>query len=109
MASKKPAATKRASLPRASDYTREFQKDWQRLTHSGRYDMNGLKEAMLLLVANNGPLPAEWLDHALTGEWAGHRECHIGGDFLLIYKLDDSGKTGLVVFVRAGTHSDLFS
>jgi mRNA interferase YafQ len=109
MASKKPAASKRASLPRASDYTREFQKDWQRLTHSGRYDMNGLKEAMLLLVANNGPLPAEWLDHALTGEWAGHRECHIGGDFLLIYKLDDSGKTGLVVFVRAGTHSDLFS
>lgn len=109
MASKKPAASKRASLPRASDYTREFQKDWQRLTHSGRYDMNGLKEAMLLLVANNGPLPAEWLDHALTGEWAGHRECHIGGDFLLIYKLDYSGKTGLVVFVRAGTHSDLFS
>lgn len=109
MASKKPAASKRASLPRASDFTREFQKDWQRLTHSGRYDMNGLKEAMLLLVANNGPLPAEWLDHALTGEWAGHRECHIGGDFLLIYKLDDSGKTGLVVFVRAGTHSDLFS
>lgn len=109
MASKKPAASKRASLPRASDFTREFQKDWQRLTHSGRYDMNGLKEAMLLLVANNGPLPAEWLDHALTGEWAGHRECHIGGDFLLIYKLDDSGKTGLVVFIRAGTHSDLFS
>ena len=71
--------------------------------------MNGLKEAMLLLVANNGPLPAEWLDHALTGEWAGHRECHIGGDFLLIYKLDDSGKSSLVVFVRAGTHADLFS
>lgn len=33
------------TLPRASDYTREFQKDWQRLTHSGRYDMNQLKEA----------------------------------------------------------------
>ena len=97
MASKKPAASKRASLPRASDYTREFHKDWQSLSHSGRYDMNKLKKAMLLLVANDGPLPPEWLDHPLTGDWVGHRECHIGGDFLLIYRLDDSGKSGLVV------------
>jgi mRNA interferase YafQ len=109
MASKKPAASKRASLPRASDYTKEFQKDWLRLSHSGRYDMNWLKEAMLLLVANDGPLPPEWSDHPLTGDWVGHRECHKGGDFLLIYRLDGSGKTGLVVFVRSGTHSELFS
>jgi mRNA interferase YafQ len=54
-------------------------------------------------------MPPEWLDHPLTGDWAGHRECHIGGDFLLIYTLDDSGKSGLVVFVRSGTHSELFS
>lgn len=71
--------------------------------------MNQLKEAMTLLVANNGQLPPEWLDHALTGDWTGHRECHIGGDFLLIYRLDDSGKSGLVVFVRSGIHSELFS
>ena len=109
MTSKKPATSKRASLPRASDYTREFQKDWQRLSHSGRYNMNRLKEAMLLLVANGGPLPAQWLDHPLTGDWLGHRECHVGGDFLLVYRIDDSGKTGLVVFVRSGTHAELFS
>ncbi len=60
---------------------------------------------MTLLIANDGPLPPEWLDHPLTGDWSGHRECHIGGDFLLIYTLDDSGKSGLVVFVRSGTHS----
>lgn len=109
MTSKKSAASKRARLPRASDYTRDFLKDWQRLSHSGRYDMNRLKEAMTLLIANDGPLPPEWLDHSLAGDWTGHRECHIGGDFLLIYTLDDSGKSGLVVFVRSGTHSDLFS
>lgn len=109
MTSKKPAASKRAKLPRASDYTREFLKDWQRLSHSGRYDMNRLKEAMLLLVANDGPLSAEWRDHALTGDWGGYRECHIGGDFLLIYTLDDDGKHGAVVFVRSGTHSELFA
>lgn len=63
---------------------------------------------MLLLVANEWPLGPEWLDHQLGGDWDGHRECHIGGDFLLVYKLDDSGKHGLVVLVRTGTHAELF-
>ena len=87
MTSKKPAASKRANLPPTSDYTKAFQKDWVRLSHSGRYDMHRLKEAILLLIANDGPLPPEWLDHSLTGDWASHLECHIGGDFLLIYRL----------------------
>lgn len=108
MTSKKLAINKRANLPRASDYTKQFLRDWQRLSHSGRYDMNRLKEAMTLLIANNGPLPAEWRDHSLAGDWEGHRECHIGGDFLLIYTKDDLGKHGLVVFVRSGTHAELF-
>jgi len=105
---KRPAESKRAPLPRASDYTKAFLKDWERLSRSGRFDMNRLKEAMMLLIANDAPLGPEWLDHPLKGDWQGHRECHIGGDFLLAYKVDDSGKTGVVVFVRAGTHSDLF-
>ena len=108
MTSKKSAASKRAVLPRAADYTKAFQKDWERLSRSGRYDLNRLKEAMMLLIANDAPLGPEWLDHPLSGEWAGHRECHIGGDFLLAYKLDDGAKPGLIVFVRAGTHADLF-
>jgi mRNA interferase YafQ len=44
--------------------------------------MKQLKEAMLLLIANDGPLAPEWQDHPLVGEWTDHRECHIGGDFL---------------------------
>ena len=101
---KKTATSKRATLPRAADYARAFLKDWQRLSHSGRYDMVRLKEAMLLLVANDAPLGPEWLDHCLKGEWADHRECHIGGDFLLIYQVDGN----YINFVRAGTHSELF-
>ena len=31
-----------------------------------------------------------------------------GGDFLLVYKLDHVGKAEMVVFIRAGTHSELF-
>ena len=45
------------------------------------YNMRQLKEVMLLLIANDEPLGAEWLDHQLRGEWADHRECHVGGDF----------------------------
>lgn len=108
MTSKKTAASRRSPLPRAADYAKTFLKDWERLSRAGRYDMNRLKEAMLLLIASDGPLGPEWLDHPLNGDWRGHRECHIGGDFLLIYKLDESWKTGLVVFVRVGTHSEVF-
>ena len=63
---------------------------------------------MLLLIANDAPLGAEWLDHPLGGDWDGHRECHIGGYFLQAYTLVDSAKYALVVLVRAGTHVDLF-
>lgn len=105
MTSKKTAASKRAPLPRVSDYTKAFIKDWERLSHSGRYDMRRLKEAMLLLIANDLPLGAEWLDHALKGEWADYRECHIGGDFLLIYEVEGN----IINFVRTGTHAELFS
>ncbi|ATM97871.1 type II toxin-antitoxin system mRNA interferase toxin, RelE/StbE family [Yersinia frederiksenii] len=36
------------------------------------------------------------------------RECHVGGDFLLIYKLSNHGKINQIVFVRTGTHAELF-
>lgn len=108
MNSKKAPSLKRAVLPRAADRTKVFVKDWTRLSHSGRYDMRRLKEVMLLLVANDAPLGPEWLDHALVGEWADHRECHVGGDFLLIYRLDGRSSHEQVIFVRAGSHADLF-
>ncbi|GHV36220.1 hypothetical protein FACS1894187_10420 [Synergistales bacterium] len=58
-----------------------------------------------MLISADAPLGAEWLDHPLGGDWQGHRECHIGGNFLLIYQIYENG---LLVFVRTGTHSDLF-
>ena len=100
MTSPRAAGSKRAALPRVSDYTKSFRKDWERLAHSGRHDLTRLKEVMLLLIANDGPLGAEWLDHALTGDWASYRECHIGGDFLLIYRLDGKAPHEAVIFVR---------
>ncbi len=101
---KKTAASKRATLPRAADYTKSFLKDWQRLSHSRRYEIVRLKEAVILLIATDAPLGAEWLRHALKDEWADHRECHIGGDFLLIYQVEGN----VINFVRSGTHSERF-
>jgi len=108
MTSKKPPSTKRSALPRTSDYTKTFLKDWERLTRSGRFDMKRLKETMLLLIANDGPLGPEWSDHPLKGNKAAFRECHVGGDFLLMYRIDTASQGETVVFVRAGTHADLF-
>ena len=103
-------SAKRSAPPRACDYTKAFSKDWERLSRSGRYDLGQLKKVILLLIANDGPLGPEWKDHSLKGEWASYRECHVGGDFLLIYEVDEkAGKSGSVIFVRAGTHAELFS
>jgi len=90
--------------PLACDFTKAFRKDWERLSRTGRYDLHRLKQVMLLLIANDAPLGSEWLDHPLKADWADHRECHVGGDFLLIYRTE--GQT--IIFVRAGTHADLF-
>lgn len=104
------AKANRARFPRSCDYHKTFQKDYERLLRSGRFDLRALKQVMSLLIANDEPLGPEWLDHPLKGEWSGYRECHVGGDFLLIYKVDeDSGKGGAIIFVRTGTHADLFN
>ena len=71
--------------------------------------MKRLKAVMVLLIANDAPLGPERKDHPLKGIWANHRECHVGGDFLLIYQVDDAlGPGGFINFVRVGTHAQLF-
>ena len=101
MTSKKAPSGRRAVPPRPSDRTKAFTKDWTRLSNSGRYDMRRLKEVMLLLIANDAPLGQEWLDHPLQGEWSDHRECHVGGDFLLIYRLASSDSDASITFATS--------
>ena len=45
-------------------------------------------------------------DHALTGDWVGHRECHILPDWLLVYRIEND--VLVLTLARTGTHSDLF-
>jgi len=46
-------------------------------------------------------LEERYLDHELSGEWKGHRDCHIRPDWILIYRV--AGDT--ITFERTGTHS----
>lgn len=101
--------SKRAPFPREVQYAKSFVKDWDRLSRAGRRDLGRLKAVMLQLIANDAPLGPETKDHPLKGDWADHRECHVGGAFLLIYQIiQKAGGHGVVVFVRAGAHSELF-
>jgi mRNA interferase YafQ len=71
--------------------------------------MKELKVVMQLLIENKAPLPAEYNDHPLQGDWKDHRDCHIRGDWLLIYRIHtEQDRTETIVFVRTGTHADLF-
>ncbi len=101
---KKSGNDRRAPLPRTSDYTKQFRKDWDRYNRAGKVDMSRAIELMTLIILKS-PLGPEWSDHQLSGsEWGGAREAHIGGDFLLVYSADDE----FVEFVRLGSHSELF-
>jgi mRNA interferase YafQ len=98
----------KASAPRRSGHAKQFVKDWKRLERSGRYPMQELKDVMQFLIENRGPLPPEFFDHPLKGEWIDHRDCHIRGDWVLIYRIDATPQVEEIVFVRTGTHAELF-
>ena len=84
--------------------TTRFKRNYQAMAKRG-YDMSKLDIVVETLLAEE-PLPPERLDHPLTGNWKGYRECHITPDWLLIYKTDNDQL--LLYLVRTGTHSDLF-
>lgn len=85
-------------------WTAQFKKDY-RLAVKRHMDISLLDDVIRAL-ARGDTLPEKYRDHSLGGNWAGHRECHILPDWLLIYRLED----GLLVLTlsRTGTHSDLF-
>jgi mRNA interferase YafQ len=88
----------------------DLQKDYQRMAASGRYDMALVNQVGGLLIAHTAQqvLSAQWSDHALIAddEWdAGDRDIHLGGDFLLIYRIDphpEAKDMEIVIFKRLG-------
>ena len=76
-------------------YTTSFKKDYKRAIKRGL--KIELLEQVVALLAMGEPLPDKNRDHDLSGDWAGHRECHILPDWLLVYR----GETCTAVFLCA--------
>lgn len=74
----------------------QFKKDYK-LAMKRHLDID-LLDNIIRKLASNEELPEKNKDHALTGNWIGHRECHIQLDWLLL----------VLTLSRTGTHSDLF-
>ena len=84
--------------------TTQFKKDYKVAM------MRGLKisllEDVIAALAMGESLPEKNKDHALTGNWVGHRECHVLPNWLLVYRIEDD--VLVLTLTRTGTHSDLF-
>ncbi|BDS06813.1 hypothetical protein NT6N_18530 [Oceaniferula spumae] len=79
-----------------------FKKDVKRMRKRGK-DLEKLKVVIQHLVAGD-TLPVRNKDHALSGNWAGWRDCHIEPDWLLLYQVTEEA----LILGRTGTHADLF-
>ena len=81
--------------------TTQYKKDLKRYVKQPR-KLEALLE-ILRLLANEEPIPEKNRPHMLTGQYKGCMECHIEGDFLLIWIDEDA-----ISLVRLGSHSELF-
>ncbi len=84
--------------------TSQFKRDYKReLKGSHKKTLaDDLKEVLTSLVQYE-PLDEKYKDHALTGNWKDHRDCHIKPDLVLIYRVEDN----ILRLARMGSHSEL--
>jgi mRNA interferase YafQ len=90
---------------RTIEYTGQFKRDYKREKkgqHRNTLDVN-LRSVLQSLMTDK-LLEPHLRDHALTGEWKDHRDCHIKPDLVLIYQKPN--KT-ILRLVRLGSHSEL--
>jgi mRNA interferase YafQ len=90
---------------RTIEPTNTFKKDFKRES-KGRHAkvLQAELPALLQQLAEDHLLEARFRDHALTGDWKDHRDCHLKPDLILIYRKPDDTTLQLV---RLGSHSEL--
>lgn len=84
--------------------TSRFKRDLKYIERRG-YDLR-LLTTVIQTLASGQPLAEKHKDHALSGVWSKHRECHVTPDWLLIYKVEHD--ILVLTLTRPGTHSGLF-
>jgi len=82
--------------------TTAFERDLRRVRKQGK-NLDKLETIVNLLQAQE-PLPFRCRPHPLRGNWAGHCDCHVEPDWLLLYKVTAKD----LILVRTGSHSELF-
>ena len=83
-------------------YTGQYKKDLKRYINQPK-KLKALNEVLDML-KKELPLPKKYRQHTLQGEYSGCLECHIEGDFLLVWY--DQENNNIVLF-RLGTHKEL--
>ena len=68
-------------------WTAQFKKD-DKLAMKRHMDMD-LLDHIIRALSRGETLPERNKDHSLTGDWVGHRECHIQPDWLLAYRMEE--------------------
>ena len=81
---------------------KRFKKDVKRIKKQGK--SISLVEEIVNLILENKTLDAKYKDHKLKGEYNNCRECHLTGDWLLIYMKNETK----LLMMRTGSHSELF-
>jgi mRNA interferase YafQ len=84
--------------------TSRYRKDKKQMRKRG-LDLS-LLEAIIEKLRKRETLEEKHKDHALKGNYAGFRECHVLPDWLLIYGIDNERL--VLTALRTGSHSDLF-
>jgi len=80
-------------------------KKTRKLAKKRGLDISLLQEPIILL-AKGEPLPPKYRDHQLKGNLSAFRECHIKGDWLLVYRIIEDK---LILSLHStGTHADIF-
>jgi mRNA interferase YafQ len=86
-------------------YTGRFKRDYRReLSGALGKKVDSLLREVLELLQSDLPLPPRFFDHALGGERADQRDCHVRPDLILIYRKPDAEHLELI---RLGSHSQL--
>ena len=85
-------------------WTTQFKKDYKKAIK--RNLPIDLLDEIIRKLADGKNLPEKNRDHALSGNWAEFRECHIMSDWLLIYRIE--AEMLVLTLARTGTHGDLF-
>lgn len=84
--------------------TNQYLKDLKMAKKRG-LDIQKLNEVVRLIVEEI-PLPPQYKDHKLVGDFVGCRECHVQPDWLLVYSVDKV--VSILCLILTGSHSDLF-